>query len=465
MIRNHLSKLLSSLALLGPLSLSAWADGPPAHSTAHLYSVSDVVRQTQPPEQAVPKGTESVSAQAATADAVCASDAADGALMRCLSGTELGSWLECSGIKAAGWISQGFTWNPDSPDNRFNFPVTFNDRSNEYQMNQLYLYLERAVNTDSCAWDIGGRVDVLYGSDYYFTTAVGLETNRDGTQDWNSDDGPRFQAGAAALYGVALPQAYVEVFAPLGNGVTVKMGHFYTPVGYETVTATGNFFYSHAFTHQYFEPFTHTGVIASYELNDSLKVSAGTTLGWDTFDDPTNQLGFIGTMTWTLSESTSLFYGIVIGEEPGLVVQDDRVYHSIYLTHKMCNGLTSVTGSDIFVQDDGSTNNVGAIDDAEAYSIYQYFIYELSDCLSAGVRVEVARDDDNLRIAPAGGLTDGSLFSSLTLGLNWTPTDTLRVRPELRWNWTDFNIGPISAFDDFSDNNQFLASFDVIWTF
>jgi hypothetical protein len=466
MTRRKLSWWIGGLAALG-LAVPVLAGGntPPSN---RLYSANDVIEQAQPrpPEQAVPKGTESVP-QAAPAAAVCEAEAEQvGALMSWLQCTEVGSWLDCAGIKVGGWMAQGFTWNPDSPDNRFNFPMTFNDRSNEYQLNQLYLYAERAVNTESCNWDIGGRVDILYGTDYYFTTAVGLETNLDGTQNWNSEDGPRFQAGPAALYGIAMPQAYAEIFAPIGNGVTVKAGHFYTPVGYETVTSTGNFFYSHAITHQYFEPFTHTGVLASYPLLESLKVQAGTTLGWDTFNDPTDQLGFLGGLTWT-SGDTTLFYGVVLGEEPGVAVQDDRFYQSIVLTQKLADNLTSVTGSDLIYQDDGSTNGLGAVEDAEAYSIYQYLLYDVTDCLSAGIRFEWARDDDNLRVIPIGGSVRGTDYFSLTTGLNWKPCPSVRVRPELRWDWSNFDtdFGFDGAYDDFSDKNQFTASFDVIWTF
>jgi len=51
--------------------------------------------------------------------------------------------LEARRIDISGWLDQGITLNGNNPLNRFNGPVTFNDRSNEYQMNQLYLYAER----------------------------------------------------------------------------------------------------------------------------------------------------------------------------------------------------------------------------------------------------------------------------------------------------------------------------------
>src|SRR5690242_17830112 len=51
------------------------------------------------------------------------------------------------GIVLGGNLAQGVTFNPQSPKDRFNGPVTWTDRSNEYQMNQLYLHAEKATDT------------------------------------------------------------------------------------------------------------------------------------------------------------------------------------------------------------------------------------------------------------------------------------------------------------------------------
>jgi hypothetical protein len=482
MTRDRLIKMLGSLSLLGPLAVAAWADDKATQSDVRIYNSEDVIEQATiqqtAPEQSRPATTESMDAAPANGAANgCNGEAEEtpGYLMQHLSCGPLGSFLECNGIKVAGWLAQGFTWNPDSPSNRFNFPMTFNDRSNEYQLNQFYLYAEKAANTEGCCWDFGGRIDVLVGSDYYFTTSTGWETNPDGSQDWNSEDGPRFQFGSAKLFGIAAPQMYAQVYAPIGTGWDIKLGHFYTPMGYETVTSTGNFFYSHAFTHQYFEPFTHWGVYGTTPISDSVKLGLGATAGWDTLDDSSDKLSAMGTVTWTsCDQNTSVFYGITIGEEPGILKENGRIYQSLYVTRKMCN-LLSVTGTDLLWQNDGSFSNSGAVDDAECYSVYQYLIYEINKCLSAGIRGEIAQDDDNLRIVPIGAgpaalglpgpFAEESTYTSLTVGLNWKPFENVRVRPELRWDWTDFNLGPLSSFDDASDNNQFTASFDVILTF
>src|SRR5262249_49628606 len=55
--------------------------------------------------------------------------------------------LECRGINVAGWFAQSFTWNTTNPSDRFNGPVTWTDRSNDYQVNQAYIYVEKATDT------------------------------------------------------------------------------------------------------------------------------------------------------------------------------------------------------------------------------------------------------------------------------------------------------------------------------
>jgi Putative beta-barrel porin-2, OmpL-like. bbp2 len=470
MIRRNLARVLSGLAVAGSLGLAAQADDNAVLRNVRIYRTGN--SQDQSPEQSVPQSTENKNGTAAKTNGGEAAaeepkekeEESVGWLQQQLNCSALGSCLQCSNVKIAGWLDQGFTWNPDSPDNRFNFPMTFNDRSNEYQMNQFYLYAEKAVKTEGCCWDCGWRIDVLYGTDYYFTTSTGWELEDDGTQKWNSEDGPRFQFGPARLYGVAVPQLYAEIYAPCGKGIDIKIGHFYTPMGYETVTSPTNFFYSHAYTHQYFEPFTHWGVIANTPVTDSLKIGLGAVMGWDTLNDAHNKVSVLGTATWTsCDKNTTVFYGILVGDEPGLLGNEGtRIYQSLYVTHKMCEKFTSVTGTDLVWQNNGSFNNAGNKDDAEAYSLYQYLLYDITKCCSVGIRAEVSRDDDNLRVIPVGSLSEGGTYSEITLGLNYKPYENLRIRPEVRWDWADFSSG---VFDDFSDNNQFTASVDVVLTF
>jgi hypothetical protein len=171
-------------------------------------------------------------------------------------------FLKNNGITVGGSSNAGITYNANDPSNGFNGPVTFGDRSSEFQMNQLNLFVQRAVATEGDKWSFGGRFDFMYGTDAVFTQAYGVPAfdinsgEAKSRSNWdlnlNGTAGNRF-------YGMALPQAYGEAYVPIGNGLNVKAGHFYTPIGYETVPTADNFFYSHAYTMQYGEPFTHTG--------------------------------------------------------------------------------------------------------------------------------------------------------------------------------------------------------------
>ena len=57
-------------------------------------------------------------------------------------------FLKDNGITIGLWGNAGITYNAASPDNNFNGPVTFGDRSGEFQLNQLNLFIQRAVATE-----------------------------------------------------------------------------------------------------------------------------------------------------------------------------------------------------------------------------------------------------------------------------------------------------------------------------
>jgi hypothetical protein len=368
------------------------------------------------------------------------------------------------GLFVDGWQAQGFTSNLDSPRNKFNLPVTFNDRANQYQMNQAYVAVGRKLNSNRCNWQLGGRVDLLYGSDYFFTTALGLETHQDGSPKWNSGQGPR--GGGAALYGLALPQAYAEVSVPVGNGLGVKLGHFYSIIGVESVMAPENFFYSHAYTHQYGEPFTHTGLLADYNLSSQWNVQAGFTRGWDTWEDNNDALGFLGGVKWTcLDGCTTVTFALHTGAEDA-AGQNNRTMYSLVVKRDITCRL-----SYIFQHDFGMEANAeiagGLPDSAKWYGINQYFLYQLTDRTDVGLRAEWFRDQDNARVLgiPIDTLVRGGNYIALTAGMNWKPASWVRVRPELRWDHSNVSapgLGIQGMFDDRTQKDQLTAAVDVL---
>lgn len=356
-----------------------------------------------------------------------------------------------------GWIALGATTHAGNTRSKFSGPLTFNDRE-EFQLNQVYMYLEKRLPDRGVGW--GGRVDLLYGTDHRFTTARGLETGQDLARKWN--DSP--------FLGLALPQAYAE--AAMGD-VAVKMGHFYTIVGYESVMAPENFFYSHAYTMQYGEPFTHTGLLASWEVTDVVNLQAGFDRGWDNWeDDPFDRLSYLGGFSWDNGCGSAVAWSGTIGKEPDVNDSGNgkRLLSSLVISQELGNNVMYVFQHDYGWQDDGA----GALGNAEWYGINQYVLMKINCRWSAGLRLEWFRDDDGARVT---GLQPGNPifgdrfignFWELTLGLNYRPTDRIRLRPELRYDWYQGSPALGSGrlpFDDGTDNKQFTVALDAIWTY
>ena len=354
-------------------------------------------------------------------------------------------------VEVGGWFNAGISAVANNPADRFKGPVTFNDRHGEAQMNQLWLFAAREADTGGYGLDWGGRVDLLYGTDARFTRSAGLE------ERWG--DPERF-------YQLALPQLYLDVAL---NHMTVRMGHFFTILGYERVQAPANFFYSHSYAHQYAEPFTHTGMLAMWDLSDQWSLAAGFHRGADQFEDldGLDALGFLGGVSWTSrNERLNVAFGLNANETGH---DATLLQYSLVATLQVTERLRYVFQHDYVQETDKSAE---VTDFAEGYGINQYLLYDLNACWSGGLRVEWFRDqngrfvapDDPANVASQGGFA-GS-FSALTLGLNYKPNANLAFRPEVRWDgFSPSSPGVPRPFDAGDRNRQFSYGLDMILHF
>jgi len=377
------------------------------------------------------------------------------------------------GFTLGGWIDQGDTVSAFHSADRFHGPVGFNDRDGEYQLNQLWVYAERPVDTSGRGWDIGGRVDLMYGTDHRFLMSRGLEVERNLDDKWNEE---RF-------YGLAMPQLYADVAY---NDLTVRMGHFLTIVGYETITAPDNFFYSHSYSMLYGEPFTHTGLLASYRPSDRITISGGFDRGWNNWEDNNDKLSFLGGAAWTsCDEATSVSFAVSSGPYDN-AGELNRVMYSIVFAQQISQRLLWVLQHDYGLDNDGARDlGGGVVENAEWYGISQYFVYNMTPIWDLGVRVEWFSDDDGTRVggigvphgwalgpnvgpdSPYNQLGWAGDFFEVSLGLNWKPCPNIVARPECRWDWYR---GPRDGlnrlpYDTGHRWNQFTFGTDIIVTF
>ena len=345
------------------------------------------------------------------------------------------------------WIAQGATLNTHSPRNRSNYPVAFNDRSNDYQMNQFYLLLERAADSDGYCWDVGGRVDLLYGTDSAFTTARGLESDGDFSPKWNS-----------RRYGLTMPQAYLEIASPWRNGLSAKIGRFYTLLGYEGVPAVDNFFYSHSYSMLYGEPFTHTGALCSAKLG-TITFHGGITRGWDNWEDNNNDFAALAGADWTSCDGrTAIAFAMHLGRErdepPGST--DLLTAWSLVVQQRLSRRLQYVAQWDYAVDERGGVDS----NDAKWYGLNQYLFYTINPCWKAGLRYEWFWDEDGMRVDPGRHRGD---YMAWTVGLNYTPNDHVTVRPEVRVDRVD--TAGYTPYADGRRGDQTVLACDLIYRF
>lgn len=374
----------------------------------------------------------------------------NGGLFNTLAGIDINKtqFMQSLQLTIGGWLEGGYTFNPDGSRDR---PITFNDRANEPLGNEIYLFFDRPTNMLGDRWDFGGRIDFLFGTDARFTQASGLDNHLLSNHTFR-------------FYKVAIPQIYIEAFAPFGKGITVKLGHFYTIIGNEVVTAPGNFFYSHAYTMQYGEPFTQTGFLASYPITSHISLSGGGVLGWDNFSKDPDNLNFLGGVNWhSDDEQTSLAISIITGnvskvtggpEDPDY----NRTMYSVVFSHDITRRLHYTFQHDLGVEQNAVANHKAA----QWFGINQYLFFDISKILSIGLRFEWFRDDDANRVI-INGLSGPASYFALTAGLNWKPLKWLTFRPEVRYDW--MNSNSFKAFDNNSATHQFIIAGDLIIQF
>jgi hypothetical protein len=329
-----------------------------------------------------------------------------------------------------GWYNHNERLSADPADE-----LSANDFPHEFSVDQAWFFFEKVAEANGCCPDYGYRFDMYYGRQGHIAQSFG---NDGGSWDVTWDHGH---------YEWAIPQLYGTV--AVGDWL-VKVGHFFTPLGYEVVPATGNFFYSHSLTWYNSEPITHTGVLGEYSANDCMKYYFGWTLGWDTgFDQFGDGNNFLGGFTREMGDNLTFTYLTTVGNL-GWKSNDEFGYsHSIVAVAKLSECWEYVLVSDYL-----DTESSPFDDDVEGEDkgITNYLFYTLNDCWKLGGRAEWWKSN-----SVTG---ESASFYEISGGLNYHAHANLVIRPEVRYDWT-----PSDEAVDIDDYNQTWVGVDAVLTY
>ena len=397
-----------------------------------------------------------------------------GLLMRALS------FPDDPPFKVRGWIENSFTGNANGRGNGVNFGVYPNYKADQWMGNQYYLIFEKPLKqTDEV--NFGFRVDNLFGNDWQFTYMQGL-FNR------------AFPNGSFAGYD--MPQFFAEVHLPIltAGGLDVKGGRWYTITGFEVVPAADRMLLSVRYSFTYGQPFTHVGVLTTLHMTDRIDLYNGSINGWDRWINERYLWGYIGGFSWTSrTERTKLAFATAWGpnqfpsflpanqpiyptgyinipsvaglNNPGYH-RDDRTLFTLWMSHRWADKLTQMIGTGAGMERaipglgapivNGIPLNAHSNYDTW-YGLATGFLYNFTDTLSGVWRSEVFWDTNGART----GKLEGDRYHEITLGARYKPKNWIMIRPEARYDWSQFH----PAYSNDTRKSQLTLAFDILFLF
>lgn len=221
--------------------------------------------------------------------------------------------------------------------------------------------------------------------------------------DFGRDTALFHAAGLGTTEFFDLQQAYVVLKAPVGNGLSFKIGKFVTMHGAEVIEAWANNNISRGLLFNYAIPFTHTGVLVSYPFADWLMADVGVVNGWNNVIDNNN----------------------------------GKSVHAM-LTVKPIDKLTWIVGGTFGPELAGSDGTIAALLDTS-------LIYALRDNLTFTLNYNLGRNSgQTIGSAPAAGGTNGVAdWQGVAAYAHWVPLDMFGLT--LRGEYYDDDVGTLGA--------------------
>ena len=138
-------------------------------------------------------------------------------LMLLMDKIGIGHWMDQQNISLYGYAQGSYTYNFNRPAGSINDLRLFDYKNEHFLLNQIDLTFEKTVDMTKPGWDYGFRVEGLYGSDSATLQSNGLNPYG-GTFGVNHSPENQFN----------LLQAYVDILAPIGSGLRIRVGKFFT---------------------------------------------------------------------------------------------------------------------------------------------------------------------------------------------------------------------------------------------
>lgn len=264
----------------------------------------------------------------------------------------------------------------------------------------------------------GGYVNITAGQDAATIASSGLGSN-------------------TSVHSADLTQAYASYAS---GSLTVIGGKFATLAGAEVITSPSNKNYSRAWMFGW-GPYTHTGVRATYVINDKVTVIAGVNNGFDqaisTTGTRTSEVSLVLAPVSLFSLALTNYHG---KEMTNAGLAGTRNYTDAIATLNATDKLSFIADYALAKQDNANLPT-GTIGQAKWKALALYANYQFTDAWRASYRHENFDDPDGYRSNLTTGLNLtgtplGQKLKSNTLTVGYAVDKTLELRAEGRYDWS-----------------------------
>ncbi len=199
------------------------------------------------------------------------------------------------------YIENSFVWNLGKVGRGDVNELRFYDHDNGYTFNAAELSLKKEPSE---RYRLGYGAVITAGLDSQKNHSLGIFRDSD-------DRAPLFRSTQK----YDLVEAYASYLVRLGSGLTLKAGKWATPIGYEVYESPKNLDFSRSFLYTLGTPYTHTGLLVSYQFTKWFGATAGLTNGWDNADNNNGYLRPVGSFALTPTDKLSATVNYLFGPE------------------------------------------------------------------------------------------------------------------------------------------------------
>jgi len=380
-----------------------------------------------------------------------------------------------SRIQFYGWVLTGITANNHGATSRYGNPPSaypFNNRLhadgslaragyNDHSGNTYVLQVEQPTDWKVNQLWLGARRDLDNRFGWGFQADFGYGTDARYARNWG-DRTFDYDWGSGDYYA-----AFAQLFATVGTkDLFVKVGKFGGGLSYEGLAAPREYFYSHA-NICYGRPLVTQGVMVEWHPSKKWMLTGGWTAGtFNSFENPYNDNGFLGKASYNFTKDVALAYKIFYNDRgerhPVLSTGQIDSMNTLILTWKI-NKEWFYMGEIAYT--DHNYYNAAGMTTGDAWGINNHLIRTFTEKFSVGFRGEFHHSRNSMfDLIPVSGGQGGDIWT-FTLAAQYKINPKTTFRPELRYDYANYNNGFRPFGDDNSKNDQLCGGVSFIVMF